>query len=151
MTINLNSGKGISFLFSGSWFLSEDATVNILHFIYQLILHWIKMALTWLSHLNSKQGKVYGQVSDKEAWYVPQSQVHRVFWQNISDGRQSGRCLESSSHRLRLVSGHWGKVSPGHRLGSRGHDWQHYQSNSISSERCHLENSWEPDSGVTPS
>ena len=146
VTINLNSGKRISFLFAGSWSLSEDATVNI-SFLN-------KIALTWLSHLNSKQGKVSGQVSDKEAMMVCASKsgpsscfLTEHFWWTLSKWPPLSlvflplpRLSQATGARSDLVTGHRGAG------GSIGNIIRATASTAV---RCHLENSWELDPGVT--
>ena len=153
MTNNLNSGKRISFLFAGSWSLSEDATVNI------LFLN--KIALTWLSHLNGKQGKGRGRFVTKKSMSVCAtscSLTEHLWWSSKKPGPVSrvflpplvsGLCpCLATEARSALVTG------PGD-LESPRHDWQHYQSNTHQPQHhragCHLENSWGPDTGVTPS
>ena len=147
MTNNLNSGKRISFLFSGSWPLSEDATVNI------LFLN--KIALTWLSHLkHTRKGVGAGFWQRSVVVCASKSGpascfLTEHFWWTLSKWPPLSLVFlplpglsQAIGARSDLVTGHRGAG------GSIGNIIRATASTAV---RCHLENSWELDPGVTPS
>ena len=97
---------------------------------YLLYLELNKIASTWLSHLNGKQGKVLGQVCDKEAHVSMCLKVGSIVFSDTTFVMDIKEALAAvSSLPPTAWAGVWtlGKVSPGHRdPESRGRDWQHY-------------------------
>ena len=106
------------------------------------------------------------QVSDKEVHVSMRYKVHRVLWQNICDGHQRspGRCPVSSSHPWCLACAHVWPLRQGQPWSPDLETWRapgmigniiratHISpSITVSRAGCHLENSWGPDTGVTPS
>ena len=131
--------------------------------LYLLYLELNKIDSTWLSHLNGKQGKVLGQVCDKEAHVNMCLKVGSIVFSDTTFVMDIKEALAAvSSVFLPLagpVSGHWARsalVTGTRRAGGGIGNIIHYhrdQHSGISSggAGCHLENSWEPDTGVTPS